>query len=94
MTKEEMKAYALKAGVSQSKIEEVLQCVLETWDETKTKKYLDLVGTSHKAQHLNPNVDYTESTLKQRMVQQMAGKSEAELKKEADEVASDIFRHR
>jgi len=93
MTKEEMKAYGLQVGVLQQKIDEVIQFVQEGWDDTKIKKYLDSVGEAHKAQRLNIDADYTDSTLKQRMAQQMAGKSEAELKKEADEIATDILKH-
>ena len=93
MTKEEMKAYGLQVGVLQQKIDEVIQFVQEGWDDTKVKKYLDSVGEAHKAQTLNINADHTDSTLKQRMAQQMAGKSEAQLKKEADEIAADILKH-
>ncbi len=93
MTKEEMKAYGLQVGVSQSRIDEVIQYVQDGWDDVKVKKYLDSVGEAHKAQQLNPTTDYTDSTLKMRMEQQMAGKSEAELKKEADDIAADILKH-
>lgn len=93
MTKEEMKAYGLQVGVSQSRIDEVIQYVQDGWDDVKVKKYLDSVGEAHKAQQLNPNTDYTDSTLKMRMEQQMAGKSEAELKKEADDIAAEILKH-
>lgn len=93
MTKEEMKAYGLQVGVSLSRIDEVIQYVQDGWDDVKVKKYLDSVGEAHKAQQLNPTTDYTDSTLKMRMEQQMAGKSEAELKKEADDIAADILKH-
>ena len=75
-----MKAYGLQVGVSQSRIDEVLSCVLDSWDDTKVKKYLDSVGEAHKAQQLNPTTDYTDATLKLRMAQHVAGKSEAEKK--------------
>lgn len=90
MTKEEQKAYALKVGVSQSKVDEVMGCVLDSWDDTKVRKYLKLVGDSHKAQQLNPTTDYTDATLKCRMAQEMSGKSDDQLKKEADDIASVI----
>ena len=67
MTKEEMKAYGLQVGVSQSRIDEVIQYVQDGWDDVKVKKYLDSVGEAHKAQQLNPTTDYTDSTLKMRM---------------------------
>ena len=92
MTKEEMKAYGLQVGVSQSRIDEVLSCVLDSWDDTKVKKYLDSVGEAHKAQQLNPTTDYTDATLKLRMAQHVAGKSEAELQKEADDIAEEILK--
>lgn len=88
-----MKAYGLQVGVSQSRIDEVIQYVQDGWDDVKVKKYLDSVGEAHKAQQLNPTTDYTDSTLKMRMEQQMAGKSEAELKKEADDIAAEILKH-
>ncbi len=93
MTKEEMKAYGLQVGVSQSRIDEVLSCVLDSWDDTMVREYLSSVGDAHKACRLNPHTDYTDSTLKMRMEQQMAGKSEAELKKEADDIAAEILKH-
>ncbi len=92
MTKEEMKAYGLQVGVSQSRIDEVIQYVQDGWDDTKVKKYLDSVGEAHKAQQLNPTTDYTDATLKQRMTQHVAGKSEAELKKEADDIAAEMLK--
>lgn len=87
-----MKAYGLQVGVSQSRIDEVLSCVLDSWDDTKVKKYLDSVGEAHKAQQLNPTTDYTDATLKLRMAQHVAGKSEAELQKEADDIAEEILK--
>ena len=85
-----MKQYALKAGVSKERVDEVIKYVQQGWDDAKTKKYFDSVGQAHKAQQLNPNVDYTDATLKQRMAQELAGKSDAQLKKEADDIASVI----
>ena len=93
MTKEEMKAYGLQVGVSQSRIDEVISCVLDSWDDTMVKEYLSSVGDAHKACRLNPHTDYTDATLKQRMTQHVAGKSEADLKKEADDIAAEMLRH-
>ena len=71
-----MKAYGLQVGVSQSRIDEVISCVLDSWDDTMVREYLSSVGEAHKACRLNPHTDYTDATLKQRMAQQVAGKSE------------------
>lgn len=90
MTTEEMKAYALKAGISKERVDEVIKYVQEGWDDSKIHKYLDSVADAHKANQLNPHTDYTDATLKQRMAQEVAGKSEAQLKKEADDIAGVI----
>lgn len=90
MTKEEMKAYAIQAGIPSGRVDEAIKFVQDGWDDGKTKKYFDSIAATHKASQLNPTTDYTDATLKQRMAQDMAGKSEEQLKKEADDIASVI----
>ena len=92
MTKEEMKAYALKAGISSERVDEAIKYVQEGWDDAKTKKYFDSLAQAHKTNQLNPTTDYTDATLKNRMAQDMASKSEAQLKKEADDIAEEILK--
>lgn len=91
MTKEEMKAYAIQAGIPSGRVDEAIKFVQDAWDDGKTKKYFDSIAATHKASQLNPTTDYnTDAVLKQRMAQEMSGKSEAQLKKEADDIASVI----
>lgn len=92
MTKEEMKAYAIQAGIPSGRVDEAIKFVQDGWDDGKTKKYFDSLAQAHKANQLNPNTDYTDSTLKQRMEQELAGKSDAQLKKEADDIAAEIVK--
>lgn len=92
MTKEEMKAYAIQVGISSERVDEAIKYVQEGWDDAKTKKYFDSLAQAHKANQLNPHADYTDATLKQKMAQELAGKSEAQLKKEADDIAEEILK--
>lgn len=90
MTKEEMKAYAIKAGISKERVDEAVLYVQDGWDAVKIQKYFDSLAQAHKANLLNPTTDYTDATLKQRMAQELEGKSEAQLQKEANDIASVI----
>ena len=92
MTKEEMKAYAIQAGIPSGRVDEAIKFVQDGWDDGKTKKYFDSIAATHKANQLNPHADYTDATLKQKMAQELAGKSEAQLKKEADDIAEEILK--
>ena len=89
MTKEQIAEYGLKAGIPQQRIEKGF-FIPEGWDDEKVKAMLDSIGQTFKANQLNPTTDYTDATLKQRMEHELAGKSEAQLKKEADDIAGVI----
>ncbi len=87
-----MKEYAAQAGIPQDRIDEAIKYVQEGWDDIKIQKYFDSIGAAHRANQPNPHQDYSDATLKQRMAQQVAGKDDAQLKKEADEIAAEILK--